>query len=169
MPLRISQSDIDRLHNSASKQIARARSVMEQAQGAIDQFVRTSEISVVSFGLGVVQGRYGGVEVVGVPVDLGAGVILHTLGFFGVAGAYGSHLHAAADGCLASFFTTLGRGVGTQMAESAKKGKEEDKAKELGEGAKKAALGPGAKTGDDAIPAAGFTDREIAALARKSA
>lgn len=50
----------------------------------------------------------------GIPLDLASGVVLHAAGLFG-GPKYASHLHNLADGALASFFTTLGAGLGASQ------------------------------------------------------
>jgi len=52
----------------------------------------------------------GGHTIAYLPTDLVAGIGLHVAGLF--SGKYGHHLHAFADGALASFATTAGYRVG---------------------------------------------------------
>lgn len=82
------------------------------ATRTIETVVHTSEVSSAAFIAGVVQGRYGGIELLGVPLDLGLAVALHVGAFVGLAGKSSSHLHGFGDGFLAAFLTTTGRGVG---------------------------------------------------------
>ncbi len=77
--------------------------------------VHTAEVSSAAFVAGVVQGRTGGVEVLGVPMDLGLAAGLHVLAFAGIGGKMASHLHGFGDGFLAAFLATTGRGVGQAM------------------------------------------------------
>jgi hypothetical protein len=85
---------------------------MAKADKAVATVITTSEVSAASFLFGLAQGKFGGVAVVGVPADLLAGLGLHVLGFAGIGGVNANHLHAFADGALASFFNKLGRDVG---------------------------------------------------------
>lgn len=97
----------------------RARGMLAGADKHIATVVRTSEISLASFGFGMVQGRFkdkGGVSLMGVPVDLLAGTAFHVLALFGIGGANAHHLHAFGDGALASFFNTTGYRVGESWA-----------------------------------------------------
>jgi hypothetical protein len=91
-----------------------ARSLLRQADGIIDKSVRAAEVSLSAFTFGLIQGRFkaqGGLTI-GLPVDLLAGITMHSLSLFGFARPYAQHLHAVGDGALASFFTTTGYRVG---------------------------------------------------------
>ena len=99
-----------------------ARSLLSGADRVLRtelKIVRTSEIALSSFTFGVLQGRFkarGGLTLMGLPVDLLAGATFHILGLFPFTRSYSHHLHAFADGALASFFTTTGYRVGERWA-----------------------------------------------------
>ncbi len=112
MPTKISGRDIMRLKDHYSSLSRRADSVKKKGEETVEHLVSAAEVSAAAFTLGAIQGRYGPVEVLGVPADLGAAVLLHLGGFMGLAGKASPHLHAFADGALASFFFTMGRGTG---------------------------------------------------------
>lgn len=112
--LKLSMREVEDLQRKASNAASRARNIAAKAEDAIMTVVQSVEIGGAAFGFGLVQGRFQGVEVLGVPLDLGAGVVLHTLGFF-VSGKASPHVHNIADGALASYFTSLGQGVGAKM------------------------------------------------------
>jgi hypothetical protein len=86
------------------------------ATRTVQTVVHTTEVSSAAFVAGVVQGRYGGIELLGVPLDLGLAVALHVAAFVGLAGRSSPHLHGFGDGFLAAFLTTTGRGVGQAWA-----------------------------------------------------
>ena len=88
----------------------------EKAQDTTEKVVRTVEVGSSALAFGVVQGRMGSVEIMGVPLDLGAGVALNLLGYFGAAGKYSDHLNNFGDGALAAYLCTVGKGVGASMA-----------------------------------------------------
>lgn len=116
MALHLTQHDIIRFKNQAEALKKRAASVIEKHHSKIEAVVRTVEVSGSAFAFGLLQGKFrkqGGVTILNVPVDLIAGAAFHALGLAGVAGSHSSHLHAFGDGALASYFTTLGRGVGS--------------------------------------------------------
>ncbi len=91
---------------------ARLANIRKTAEKSTEKMLRTAETGGAAFTMGVIQGKTGGVEVVGVPVDLGLGIALNVLGYFGAAGKMSDHLNNVGDGCLAAYLTTVGRGVG---------------------------------------------------------
>lgn len=94
--------------------------IRKKAEHVTEKFVRTVEVSGASFAMGVANGRSNdpeGVNVAGVPVDLGAGVALEILGYLGAAGKHSDHLNNLGDGCLAHYAAVLGRGVGVTWKE----------------------------------------------------
>jgi hypothetical protein len=72
-------------------------------------------VGASAFAFGLARGRWGGVEIGGVPIDLGAGVLLHLLGLSGVAGSGSDDLHNLAEGALATYFATWGASLGKRM------------------------------------------------------
>lgn len=105
---RDAQAAISRLE-TFKKRIANIR---EQAEQTTERIITTAEVSGAAFGMGVLQGKTGGVELFGVPLELGAGLALNAFALFGGAGKHSGHLHNVGNGCLAAYATTLGRGVG---------------------------------------------------------
>lgn len=99
----------------AERMIARAKTITEKSEETVGQVIRTMEVGSAAFGAGLLKGRYGTVEIAGVPADLGAAAVLHGLGFVG-GGRYKEHLHSFGDGVLASYLTTVGAGIGDRMA-----------------------------------------------------
>lgn len=99
----------------AERLMARARNITEKSEETVGQVIRTMEVGGAAFTAGVLKGRYGTVEIAGVPADLGAAVALHGIGFLG-GGKYKEHLHSFGDGVLASYLTAVGAGIGDRMA-----------------------------------------------------
>lgn len=93
----------------------RIASIRKRAEQTTEKFIRTAETGGAAFTMGMIQGRTGGIEVVGVPLELGLGIGLNVLGYFGGAGKHSDHLNNLGDGCLAAYLTMLGRGVGVSM------------------------------------------------------
>jgi len=91
--------------------LAKARERTEEAVGTV---VQTMEVGSTAFALGFVNGRYGGIELMGVPLELVVAGGAHALGFLGVPQA--EDLHNMGDGALAAFAATLGAGIGTDVA-----------------------------------------------------
>jgi len=115
MALKVTKSNLAGWKGKALRAQNRMKSITLKADKTISTVVHTAEVSSAAFVAGVVQGRTGGVEVLGVPMDLGLAAGLHVLGFAGVGGKMSSHLHGFGDGFLAAFLATTGRGVGQAM------------------------------------------------------
>lgn len=94
---------------NASNALARKKEEMTEA---VENVVASAEVSATTFTFGVINGRWGGVELVGLPIDLWCGLGFHVLGFLGVAP---KHMHAFGTGSLASYSHTLGAGIGREM------------------------------------------------------
>lgn len=116
--------------NEASRALARAEdekerankkalSIKLKAEEMTGHVIQSAEVAGAGFAMGLIGGRYGGVDIVGVPVELALGVALNVAGHAKVAGKSSQHLHALGDGCLAAYFVALGRGVGLQMTREA--------------------------------------------------
>lgn len=114
MATKVTGRDIARMKTRYEGLMKRADGIRKKGESAVENLVSAAEVSGSAFALGLVQGRYGPVSVVGVPLDLALGAGLHAAGFLGLAGKASGHLHAFADGALASFFFTLGRGTGAK-------------------------------------------------------
>lgn len=99
-------------------QAAHAQAV-EGTRSVLMKVVRSGEVVGVAGMFGLVNGRTGGLELLGVPVDLLSGAALHGAGVAGLAGDQSDHLHAMGDGALASFSVTLGTSVGARMRREA--------------------------------------------------
>lgn len=90
----------------------RVASIRERAEETTERLITTAEVGGSAFAMGVLQGKTGGVEVLGVPLELGLGLGLNAFALLGGAGKQATHLHNVGNGCLAAYATTLGRGVG---------------------------------------------------------
>jgi hypothetical protein len=74
--------------------------------------VHTVEVGSSAFMFGMLQGKTGGIELVGIPLELMSAIALHGAAFMGLGGKMSSHLHGFGDGALAAYATTMGRGIG---------------------------------------------------------
>ncbi len=119
MAAKIGGRDIMRLKSRYEGLMKRADGIKRKGESTVEHLVSSAEVSGSAFALGVVQGKYGPVSVVGVPLDLTIAAGLHLGGFLGLAGRQSHHLHAFGDGALASFFFTLGRGTGAKWKATA--------------------------------------------------
>jgi hypothetical protein len=111
MPLSITKEQIHQLQRRAESAIARAKSMREEAQYAVETAVQSVEVSASAFAFGLANGRWSGAEVIGLPADLAAGMAMHAFAFM-LDGESAEHLHNFGDGALASYAATVGAGVG---------------------------------------------------------
>jgi hypothetical protein len=122
MPLMLTRDSIlSRIHNRPSFLSHRTSSAIGQLTQGESTISRAGEVSLSSFGFGVMQGkakRIGGLTAFGVPLDAVVGVGLHAVGGTGLAGSASAHLHNVGDGALASAFATAGYRVGESWKET---------------------------------------------------
>lgn len=90
----------------------RLANVQKTAQKMVGSVVQTTEVAGTAFGFGVINGRWGSPEILGMPVDLAFGVGMHVLAFLDIAD---EHTHNIGDGALASYTASLGAGIGRKM------------------------------------------------------
>jgi hypothetical protein len=120
--MKLTKTELNKAHQrweSAKKAISRVR---ERAEEATQRVVDTVEIGGAAFAMGVIQGKTGGVEIMGVPLELGGGLVLELLAFTGMAGKATDHLANFGNGMLAAYATTVGRGVGQSWEQTGKLG-----------------------------------------------
>jgi len=113
----VTRDELMKLQKRAQVAIARAKSIRDQTDAVVGHVVQTLEVGAMAFGMGMVNGRWQGAELVGLPVDLMTGLALHAMGLFSESEENALHLHNFGDGATASFFTTLGVGVGKRWRE----------------------------------------------------
>jgi hypothetical protein len=92
----------------------RIEKVKAHTEKVTEKIVRTAEVGGTAFAVGILNGKTGGVEVMGVPLELGAGVALNILSYMGAAGKMSDHLGNVGDGALASFATMEGVKIGLE-------------------------------------------------------
>lgn len=112
----ITKGDIIKMQKRITSLQSRAKNAMAQAEGIMESVVTTVEVGSSAFALGVVHGRYGPRDIMGIPLDLATAVGLHGLALLGVGGEMKTHMHAFGNGALASYLNTVGRGLGVSMA-----------------------------------------------------
>lgn len=113
----ITKADATRYLQRAQSATAALKRTREHMTEVVEDAVAAFEMASTAFAFGIVNGRWGGVEFIGLPVDLWAGVGAHILGFAGIAP---THLHAIGNGAIGSYVYTLGAGIGREMREKAK-------------------------------------------------
>ncbi len=101
-----------------------ARSVSSRASGGGDKgitgtLIRQGTSGAAAFGYGVLEGRFGPLQVGPVPANLVAAILLNFAGFSGFAGGAASHVHDAAQGLLDGYLHTMGVSIGDKLSKSA--------------------------------------------------
>lgn len=126
----------DRAENKLAKEAEQRKDMMGRA-------ISIAETAAGVFGFSYANGRWaddGELKVMGVPVDLGVGLVCYGLGFFGAFGKWDEHLIDFGTGALGSYLARLG----SHMGAAAKAGGSTATAGLLGAGyASAGALGAG--------------------------
>lgn len=124
MAMKITKAQLDKMQSRYNAMANRVKKVRKEAESVAETVVQTMEIGITAFGMGMVNGRFvndegeRGIQVLGVPIDLGGAVVLHGLGFFMPSGgkrSWAKDLHNLGDGMLASYLTVTGIGLGDKM------------------------------------------------------
>lgn len=115
--MNVSLKALEQMKRQVDSARRRVATVKAEADDAVETVVAAATVSGTAFGLGVVNGRWGSPEVIGVPVDAGVGIAAHVLAFMDIAPVY---LHNVGNGGLGSYFSALGVGVGQKMAREAR-------------------------------------------------
>jgi hypothetical protein len=118
--LSITREQAERLLKESHRAKAMVKRAKETAHATIKTVVDTTEVGGAAFAFGVINGRMGGVEFVGMPLDLVAALALHGMGFL-LDGEYSEHLHNFGNGALATYLATMGSSIGHEMAVKAGK------------------------------------------------
>ena len=98
----------------------RIGSVKEKAEETAGVVLQTVEVAGACFGMSYANERYGKtvvgtggeIQVAGMPVDLGAAVVLKGLSFFGALGKHAHHGQSVGDGLLACYASRIGGKLG---------------------------------------------------------
>ena len=94
----------------------------EKSQAMLRTGLNIGEVGAGALGFSYLNARYGNdpsgtyYQLMGVPVDLAAAVVLHGLAFFGMAGGYEEDMHMLGTGAIASYLARLGGQLGKQGA-----------------------------------------------------
>lgn len=147
--VKVSAGTLTKYRNMAEAAHNRIARFREKGEKVMETATRTVIVTGTAFGLGVLQGKTGGVEMLGVPLDLLLGVAAHGGAFAKVAGSSSKRLHDVGDAAMAVYASTMGRGIGTNWRTTGKLG--------LG-GAKVAGELPEGMSGADTL-----SDEELAA------
>lgn len=119
MAIVVSKASLTKAHERATSLQKRLSTVKKQAEHTVEKVLRTAETGGMAFGLGVLNGRSGSTEVMGMPLELLLGAGLNVAGYLGLAGKHSDHLNNLGDGALAAYLTVLGVQVGAEMKSKA--------------------------------------------------
>lgn len=117
----ITLRDAQKLKNQVTnlkKASARAR---EKAGEATERLLMAAEVGGTAFAFGQIQARYGGVVILGVPSDLGLGVLANVASLLGVGRGMEAHLANIGNGALASYAFRSSYNMGVESMTKAKK------------------------------------------------
>lgn len=117
--MQVSLKALESMESKAKSAMNRVKTIKAEAEGTVLAVVTSVETLGTAFSFGVINGRWGSPELLGVPVDLGTGLAMHAIGFFADDGK--DHFHALGNGALCSYFSSLGAGVGRRMLEEVQK------------------------------------------------
>lgn len=112
MAMRVGKASLKKLESRLASARSRMKNLKKKSEKVTENIVHTAEISTAAFAMGFTQGRFGGIEFFGVPMELALGSGLNLAAWMGLGGKHSSHLNNIGNGCLAAYMTTLGRGVG---------------------------------------------------------
>lgn len=162
--IQVSKNMLEKLKDSAERAKAKYATAIKKGEEIVESVVHTAEVGAAAFGFGMLDGRYGGVEVVGVPLSLLAGAGLHGAGFF-LGGKAAPHMHGFGDGSIAAFAHKLGHGTGKEWRKgSGEKALAGDEYTVTGEGGQQQKLGEGTRA-----PFPGVVDEDLANLTKNRA
>ena len=116
-PVNVSLRTLEEMKKQLDSARSRVARVKAEASEAVEIVISAATVSGTSFGLGIINGRWGSPELLGVPVDAGVGIAAHVLAFMDIAPLY---LHNVGNGGFGSYFSALGVGVGQKMAREAR-------------------------------------------------
>jgi len=122
VPMKISASALTKYKELAEKAMNKARAVREHGEKVVETATNTAVMAGTAFGLGVLQGKTGGIEIMGMPLDLLVGVGAHVGGFMKVAGKQSHQLHNVGNGAFALYAGTMGRAIGVNWKATGKLG-----------------------------------------------
>ena len=122
MPVtRITRGQVGTWKAKAEALRTRVKNLSKKTDKVVEQAVHSTEVGGAAFIAGVIQGRSGKVDIVGVPLELALTLGLHGAAFMGLGGKMAPHLHGFADGFLGAYMADLGRDVGVKMRQKSGK------------------------------------------------
>lgn len=112
----VSLAKVNHLMDRVKRLQASKQHVIKKAKAGMVMAADAAVINVGSFGLGVVQGRFGERKILGIPVELATAALFHGAGLMEVGGdGMSRQFHNLGNGALCAYTSALGRGVGKRM------------------------------------------------------
>jgi len=115
MAYSIMHRDLHFGHGAAKRALHFFGQYRERGEVVTQQVVQTVMVSAGAFGFSWLSGYAGTVDVLGVPIDLGAGILFQLAAFSGLGGKWSKVIHDVGDGALAAYFAKLGARTGNDM------------------------------------------------------
>lgn len=117
--IQVSRAHLARLSSSISHHKNRLAKVSQKAERAFDVALNTGIILGTQSGLGFVHGRWGAVEVAGVPLELAGGLALSGAALFGFGGKHHDKVGSAGGALLGIYGYNQAKGAGMKMKAAA--------------------------------------------------
>lgn len=114
MAITVSKASLQKAQSRFERLQSTVKNIRKEAEHTVEKVLRTAETGGMAFGLGVLNGKHGPTEVMGMPVELLIGAGLNIAGYLGAAGKHSDHLNNLGDGALAAYLTVLGVQVGNE-------------------------------------------------------
>jgi hypothetical protein len=101
----------------------RLQGASHKTEKAFERGMSTVLSTATAGGIGLIHGRHGPVEVLGVPLELAVGAGAAGASIFGFGGKYAHLLNSVGNGALGVYGYLMGRGAGENWAKKAGAGK----------------------------------------------
>lgn len=112
MAYSISRRDLEYAHSVASRTASAVGISAKKGEKIASEIVQTVLVGATAGGLGWLSGYMGEVDVMGIPVDIGAAFLFRVAAHSGIVGDFGPNLCAISDGAFAAWATKKGAALG---------------------------------------------------------
>jgi len=118
--MKLTKKNIEGLQRKYAGLQSRMKNYKVKAEETTEHIIGAAEVSGTAFGFGFISGYFRGedgsrgIQILGVPLDLGTGIGLHLLAMLG-GGKWAGHWRNAGNGALAAYLTATGAGMGSRM------------------------------------------------------
>lgn len=117
--IQVSRAHLARLSHHLHRAKQRVQSVSAKAEHAFDIGISAGLSVATASGLGFLHGRHGGVEVAGVPLELGLGVVGTIGALAGIGGKHSDKMGAVSATLLGVYGYNTAKGAGLKMKKTA--------------------------------------------------